>query len=373
MKSLLLSTVSAVLLLAAVGANLTIPPAPVHAATRYVCPPCGSPCDTASFDKPGNCPVCGMALVDASTLVPEPPHKKVAILVFNSVEIIDYTGPWEVFGGAGYDVYTVAETKAPVTTAMGMTVVPNYTFADAPQPDILLVPGGGVRKTQNSQPTLDWIRKTNGQTNLTMSVCNGAFILASAGLLDGLSATTTVHNIEPMRAAFPKVHVVGDQRVVDNGHVITTGGLSAGIDGALHVVSRIDGEGTAQQVALSLEYNWQPKTPFLPAELANRLLPDIDLRKVAQWQVVSTRGDKDEWEFVVRGTTKLAGGQLLDQIDDALASQAKWKSVQAAQAGTSKWSFTDGDGKAWNGVVSVEDVPGKSGQYTTKFHIARAS
>jgi putative intracellular protease/amidase len=369
----LLTTISAILLLAAVGANLTLPPATVGAATRYVCPPCGSPCDTASFDKPGTCPVCGMALVDASTLAPEPPRKKVAILVFNGVEIIDYTGPWEVFGAAGYDVYTVAETKTPVTTAMGMTVVPSYTFADAPQPDILLVPGGGVRKTQNSEATLDWVKKTNGQTSLTMSVCNGAFILASAGLLDGLSATTTVHNIDPMRAAFPKVKVVSDQRFVDNGHVITTGGLTAGIDGALHVVSRTDGEGRAQQVALSLEYNWLPKSPFLPAELANRHMPDIDLGRTARWQVVSTSGDKNEWEFVARGTTKLEGGQLLSQIDDALASQAKWKSVQPAQGGTSKWSFTDSDGQPWNGVISVESVPGKSGEYTAKIHIARAS
>src|SRR5262249_14595644 len=118
MKSLLLSIVSAVLLLAAVGANLTLPPAPAHAATRYVCPPCGSPCDTDPFDKPGACAVGGVALVDGSPLAPEPPGKKVAILVFNGVEIIDYTGPWEVFGAAGYDVYTVAETKTPVTPAM---------------------------------------------------------------------------------------------------------------------------------------------------------------------------------------------------------------------------------------------------------------
>ena len=371
MKSLVISTISVILALAAVGATMTLPKA--DAATRYVCPPCGAACDTASFDKPGACPACGMALVDASTIAQEPPRKKVAILVFDHVEIIDYTGPWEVFGAAGYQVYTVAEKKEPVTTAMGMTVVPSYTFADAPQPDILLVPGGGVRATQHSDPTLAWVRKTNGQTDLTMSVCNGAFILASAGLLDGLSATTTVHNIDPMRAAFPKVHVVSDQRFVDNGHVITTGGLTAGIDGALHVVSRLDGEGAAQQTALSLEYNWQPKNPYLPAVMASRLLPDIDLGKVARWQVVSTSGDKNEWEYVARGTTKLEGTELLGQIDQALTSQTQWKSVQPAQGGSSKWIFRDADGKAWTGVVSVESVPGKNGEYTAKFHIARAS
>jgi putative intracellular protease/amidase len=363
---------NAISLLLVIAATM-LAPATRAGAARYVCPPCGSPCDTASFDKPGTCPACGMALVDASAIVPEPPRTKVAILVFDGVEIIDYTGPWEVFGAAGYDVYTVAEKKAPVTTAMGMTVVPSYTFADMPEPDILLVPGGGVRRTQNSEPALDWIRRTSAKTDLTMSVCNGAFLLASAGLLDGLSATTTCHNIEPMKAAFPKVHVVNDHRFVDNGKIITTGGLSAGIDGALHVVSRRNGEGEAQQVALSLEYHWQPKTPYLRAELADRLLPDIDLRSIAHWQVVSTSGGNDEWEYVARGTTKLDGGQLLQRIDDALASQAKWKSVSNADHGTSKWSFTDPDGKPWTGVVSVESVAGASGQYTTRFHIARAS
>jgi len=376
MKALLLSTITIILALAAVallGATMTSFPAAHASATRYVCPPCGSPCDTASFDKPGTCPVCGMALVDASTIAPAPPTKKVAILVFNGVEIIDYTGPWEVFGAAGYQVYTVAEEKEPVTTAMGMTVVPSYTFADAPQPDILLVPGGGVRRAQDSQPTLDWIRKTNAKTQLTMSVCNGAFIIASAGLLDGLSATTTAHNIEPMKAAFPKVHVVNDQRVVDNGHVITAGGLSAGIDGALHVVSRTDGEGAAQQVALGLEYDWHPKSPYLRAELADLRFPDIDLRPLGHWQVVSTQGDKDHWEAEWRASTKLSADELLGKVDEALVTQAKWKNTAPASGGTSKWSFTDPEGKPWTGVISGKSVPGATGQITTRVQVARAS
>jgi len=372
MKILLTTTLCAILALAAVGATLNLPTARASA-TRYVCPPCGAPCDTASYDKPGNCPGCGMALVDASTITAPEPRKKVAILIFNGTEIIDYTGPWEVFGAANYDVYTVAETKDAVTTAMGMKVVPSYAFADAPQPDILLVPGGGVRSTQKSEPTLAWIRKANDKTQLTISVCNGAFILGSAGLLDGLSATTTAHNIEPMRAAFPKVHVVNDQRFVDNGKIITTGGLTAGIDGALHVVSRLEGLGAAQAVALGLEYDWQPDKPFLPAQLADLMLPDIDLRKLARWHVVSTRGDRSEWEYVARGTTDLDGAALLHGIDEALTLQAKWKSVSPAAQGTSRWSFTDSDGKAWTGTVSVESVPGASGQYTAKLHVARAS
>src|SRR5262249_52563175 len=157
------------------------------------------------------------------------------------------------------EVYTVAATHDPITTAMGMTVVPKYSFADAPAPEVLVVPGGGVRAASQHAPTLQWVREVTARDRHTMSVCNGAFILASAGLLDGLTATTTAHNIERLRTQYPRVHVVDDQRWVDNGKIITTGGLSAGIDGALHVVSRLRGAGVAQQVALGEEYAWSPQ------------------------------------------------------------------------------------------------------------------
>src|SRR5207247_264180 len=204
------------------------------------------------FDKPGVCPQCGMPLVEqGSAAAAAHAHKKVGILIFNGVEIIDYTGPWEVFGAADFDVYTVAASRDPVTTAMGMTVVPKYTFADAPQSDVLVVPGGGVKAASGDRATLAWVNAVTEHAQHTMSVCNGAFILAHAGLLDGLGATTTASNLDRLEETFPKIRVVYDQRFVDNGKIITTGGLSAGIDGALHVVEKMLGHGTAQQVALS--------------------------------------------------------------------------------------------------------------------------
>src|SRR5262249_22053941 len=105
---------------------------PAAAAKRYKCPPCNSPCDTTTFLAPGVCPVCGMALVEeaAAAAATDPNQKKVAILVFNSCEILDFAGPYEMFGAANCQVFTVAATKDPITTAMGLTVVPRYTFAD---------------------------------------------------------------------------------------------------------------------------------------------------------------------------------------------------------------------------------------------------
>src|SRR5262249_2854512 len=155
-------------------------------------------------------------------------------------------------------------------------VVPKYTFVDAPQANVVVVPGGSVRAAQASATTLDWVRRQTAHAEHTMSVCNGAFILGSAGLLDGLSATTTARLLENLRADFPKVKIIYDQRFVDNGKIITAAGLSSGIDGALHVVSKMIGSGNAQAVALGIEYDWHPRSGFVRASLADMLIPRVD-------------------------------------------------------------------------------------------------
>jgi transcriptional regulator GlxA family with amidase domain len=224
----------------------------------WVCPPCGLPCDEASWDQPGTCPKCGMALVDRDRLPAPEARTKVAVLVFDGVEIIDFAGPWEVFGAAGFDVYAVAASTAPVTTAMGMKVVPRYAFADAPVPDVLLVPGGGVKGARDDAATRAFLVATSARAGRTLSVCNGAFLLANAGLLEGLSATTTAHLVGTLRAEFPKTKVVEGPRFVDNGKIVTAAGLSAGIDGALHLVSQLLGRKNAEAVARRIEYTWRP-------------------------------------------------------------------------------------------------------------------
>ncbi len=366
------------LLLAAVAAA---PPR----AERWVCPPCGSPCDTLSFDHAGTCPQCGMALVTveeaARAAAAAPPAKKVAVLVFNGVEIIDYTGPWEMFGADGYDVYTVAASKEPVTTAMGMTVVPRYTFADAPPPDVLLVPGGGIAAARHDAATLAWVRSESARATITFSVCNGAFILADAGLLDGLSATTTYGNLGRLRTEHPKVHVVDDRRFVDNGRIVTAAGLTAGIDGALHVLARVQGEGEAQQVALSEEYDWRPAAGFARGRLADRLIPnldDADLGGSGHWLVTRTEGDDRHWEMVASGPSRLSAPELLDRIGRALAAKGKgeWtKRGGASRAGAplaSDWSVRGRNGRPWAATLSVRPETGGSGRYTVTLTLARA-
>ena len=347
---------------------------------RYVCPPCAAPCDTITFSAPGVCPKCGMTLVEASTAsaaaTVDPDRRKIAILVFDGVEILDYTGPYEMFGAAGCDVYTVAASKDPVTTAMGMTVVPKYSFADAPQPDVLVVPGGSVFGVLHSEPTLEYVRQVSGKTRNTMSVCNGAFILANAGLLDGLTATTTNKNIPRLASQFPKIKVVRDQRYVDNGHIITTAGLSAGMDGALHVIAKLFGTGYAQSVALSEEYNWHPTTGYARAALADQQIPELGLDSLGTWNVVRTEGDTGHWDVIFDGTPRITAPELVSHVEQSLA-HGNWTKVSSSTAGkgarTTVWRFTGSDGKPWKGTLKLDSPDGAGGKLTGAIAIARAS
>ncbi len=233
---------------------------------EYVCPPCGHECLKTTFPEPGSCGVCGMELVPFSTVADRhgggahaqaENRKKVAILIFDGVEIIDYTGPWEIFGGAGFGVFTVAKTPDMITTVYGMKVTPDYTLEEHPAPDIVLVPGGQVFGPQSDPAVKSWLNDSAIKAEVVLSVCNGAFILAKAGLLKGLKATTTRPLVDGLAAAGEDITVVHDVRFVDNGKIITSGGLSAGMDAALHVAARYLGDDGARRLAKDLEYDWR--------------------------------------------------------------------------------------------------------------------
>ena len=208
-----------------------------------------------------------------------------------------------------------------------------------------------------------------------MSVCNGAFILANTGLLDGLSATTTYHNIPKLADQFPKIKVVRDQRYVDNGKIITAAGLSAGIDGALHVIARLFGTGFAQSVALGEEVDWKPTAGFARAALADHEIPQIKLDDMGKWDVVRTEGDTHHWDLALTCHSELAASDLTSRIEDGLA-KGKWTKVGSAGKGAeshrSDWRFTGSDGKPWKATLKIESV-GRSGHdFATALALARA-
>jgi transcriptional regulator GlxA family with amidase domain len=188
-------------------------------------------------------------------------ERNVAVFLYEGVELLDFGGPGEVFAVTdGFNVYTVAAGADPITSQGFVGVAPEFATADAPQPDILVLPGGLVGAPLADDGVIDWIRAAGERAEISLSVCTGAFLLAKAGLLDGLQATTWHGAIERLREFAPKTTVLEHTRFVDNGKIVTTAGVSAGIDGALHVVSRLMGEQTARETARYMEYDrWVPE------------------------------------------------------------------------------------------------------------------
>ncbi|MBC8121280.1 MAG: DJ-1/PfpI family protein [Gemmatimonadaceae bacterium] len=192
--------------------------------------------------------------------------RTVGILIFDDVEVLDFCGPFEVFsvaraaGGNGEDaplfqVITIAERARTVKCVGGLLVQPHATIGDHPPLDILVVPGGfGTRRERLNPVLLDWIAAQDEQTELTTSVCTGAFLLAERGLLDGRRATTHWSAIDRMRELYPQIEVVTDVRYVDEGRIVTSAGISAGIDMSLHIITRLHGEETARWTARRMEY-----------------------------------------------------------------------------------------------------------------------
>jgi transcriptional regulator GlxA family with amidase domain len=183
----------------------------------------------------------------------------VAFLLSAGAVVIDFAGPWEVFGNvhlAGsethqpFRLYTVAESTAPIQCSGGMTIVPNYSLATAPAPKVLVIPA----QAEPSHVVLDWVRLVTRTTDVTMSVCTGAFLLAQTGLLSGKAVTTHHSAYSELAMAFPDVSVKRGARFVEAGNVASSGGLSSGIDLALHVVERYFGRSVAATTADNLEY-----------------------------------------------------------------------------------------------------------------------
>lgn len=202
---------------------------------------------------------------------------RTAIVIFDDVEVLDFAGPFEVFSVTGrrrklepFDVYTVAERLAPVAARNGLSINPRYSFADCPPPEILVIPGGyGTRREMKNAMMLKWVARVAPACELVLSVCTGALVLGAGGLLDDREATTHFMAFDELRAIAPHTNVREDRRIVDNGKIILSAGVSAGIDMSLHVVARLLGVEVARETARYMEYegNWEgasPSSPHMP-------------------------------------------------------------------------------------------------------------
>ncbi len=301
---------------------------------------------------------------------------KVAILLFEGVQIIDFTGPFEVLGQAGYQIITVSENLF-IETNMGMKVNSDYTFANVPEASIFIIPGGEISTIRQSSETIKWIKQYSEKSDLVMSVCNGALILAETGLLNGLTATTYHDAISDLEREFPEINVVSDQRFTDNGKFITTAGLSSGIDGAMHIVEKQKGKARAQLIALNLEYNWNPEENYVRALLAdkhlNRIFEDYDANLNPPLEFINTEGNTDEWEMVFEVTSNTTSlEELKSAMEKLIIQKTDWEKEQNIYPTTSYWRFMSKEKDNWNGFLEVKEISSNPKSFVVKLKIDKS-
>jgi transcriptional regulator GlxA family with amidase domain len=190
----------------------------------------------------------------------------VGILLFDDVQVTDFTGPYDVFMVAGrspgstepplFDSFTLS-SEAEVTCAGGLRVRTDYRLGDHPPIELLVVPGGsGTRREENNPHLIDWVKARAEGSQIAATVCTGARLMAKTGLWDGLRATTHWNSIEYLRTTFPAIEVVEGVRYVDAGKYVSSAGITAGIDLSLHLVERLHGYEVARRAARALEYDY---------------------------------------------------------------------------------------------------------------------
>ncbi|WP_354625289.1 DJ-1/PfpI family protein [Psychromonas sp. MME2] len=186
----------------------------------------------------------------------------IAIYIYDNAEVLDFSGPFEVLSTASrlafndWNIFFVAQSADIVTARGGFLVKPHYDFSDHPHIDILIVVGGIHDQEVQKTNVISWVKEVANRADMVLSVCTGAFILAQAGLLDGLSVTTHWQDIADLQADYPALTVIDNKRWIDTGKYITSAGISAGIDMSLYLVSRLSSATLAEKTAKQMQYKW---------------------------------------------------------------------------------------------------------------------
>jgi transcriptional regulator GlxA family with amidase domain len=186
----------------------------------------------------------------------------VGIFIYENAEVLDFSGPFEVFSTANrfsniFNVFLVAENKNPVKARGGFSVNPHYGFTDHPKIDVLIIVGGVHTAELKKSVVIEWISSTAKSSVVVSSVCTGVFLLAESGLLADLNVTTHWEDIDELRTSYPNLNVIENQRWVDEGRYVTSGGISAGIDMSLHLVSRLANSELSEKTARQMEFEWR--------------------------------------------------------------------------------------------------------------------
>ncbi len=297
---------------------------------------------------------------------PPPAMKKLGILVYPGVEVIDFATPYDILSKGMskrqrlFDVVTVGLTMDMIRTGpegSGLKMIPDYSIDNCPKLDIVVIPGGETAALSKDAKAMDWIAKAVNETECVMSVCNAAFVLAKGGHLKGQSATTYFYFLEELKKDEPTCNVVYDRRVVDNGKIVTTAGLSSAIEGALHLVERYGSPFDAEQLALNLEYHWEPDLNYARANLGDRYLlkmlgAGLTFPKggVKVWTVVENNGSALAWTKRWTFESGLKREELL-KVVETKAAQCWTRNEQRADE--SAWKFKDDHNRAWTASVQL--------------------
>lgn len=295
--------------------------------------------------------------VTAQAAEQKPYTRNVAVVVYNNAEILDFAGPTEVLSAASgfgnvtgedaFKVYLIARTKEPVLAQGFIKVTPDYAYSEAPKADVIVVPGGNSSELTKDPAFMAWFKQAAQDSEVVLTVCTGAAVLSKTGLIDGLEITTWYGAIEGLQKSNPKITVKDGRRFVDNGKYITTAGVSAGIDGGLHLVSRLLGRRTADQVARYMEYHWTPE-PYLARNYAYLNPSTSDTGR--QLQLASLSAESKDYATAVatyRGVLakEPANGMVWAELGEALEQSQDHRG--AADAFVKAVSNAPADAPAW--------------------------
>ena len=295
----------------------------------YSCPPCGCPHDGQYFSEMGQCPSCQMSLqagiqgLERSNSVKRP---RVGIFLFSRADVMDVSGPLSVFEHAGFQIVTFARSNDVVRVGMNLELKPDFTLENLPSVDILVLPGGGLAESDpGNEQIVQFIKERYEETDILFSVCSGAFFLGEAGLLDSQTATTFASLIPMLTQNYPKAVVRNDVKYTDNEKVITSAGLSSGIDAAFHVVSRYYGVGRAQDIANHMEYPWKRANDYARSQLADNYLGGIKgIVSLFTTEYYESYGDNNYWELRYTLTRQMPSEKILSLLVKELDKQSNW-------------------------------------------------
>lgn len=282
----------------------------------------------------------------------------VAILVYDGVQVMDHAIPFEVFGQFSLNnVYTVSKDSGPLTTYMGMRILPNYSFADAPPPDVLVLPGGNATAARNDPAIIAWVERTAATADHVLTICTGVFFLVGNEILNGSRVTTWYDRQDDVRRVAPGTDVIGDELVVESGKLVSAAGL--GIEGALRVLAKLHGTPWAEVVRLNMEYEPLPDSLHVPrVGLADLKLPNR-IYAAFPWRQAELRryeGSTSEWAMAWRYDRSVPLDSLRTDFLAALSGEEGWRLADEALDGTnwtSDWCIYENGAEDWRGAMTL--------------------